>query len=304
MKTLAVGVIAAGLGLGGATAEWDERAPLPVPRTEVAAAPFKSGIAVVGGFHADGTSSGDVDLYTPASDGWSRLPDLPVAVNHATAASAGGKLYVVGGYGGGGVKLRNAYVFEGSKWRSLKAMPVGRAAAGAAIAGGKLYVVGGVGPKGLAKLAYVLDLKENRWTAINGPTAREHLAVAAAGGKIYALAGRKAGLDTNLRTFEAYSPSARRWTKLARAVPTARGGTGAAVVAGQIVSVGGEEPAGTIASVYAYDLAKGTWRRLDDLPTPRHGLGVVSLGGSVYAIGGGTEPGLTVDGANEALTLP
>ena len=68
-------------------------------------------------------------------------------------------------------------------------------------------------------------------------------------------------------------------------------------------SVGGEEPPGTIASVYAWNLARGGWRRLPDLPTSRHGLGVVAIGTRVYAVAGGPEPGLTVSGANEYLDL-
>jgi non-specific serine/threonine protein kinase len=86
-------------------------------------------------------------------------------------------------------------------------------------------------------------------------------------------------------------------------VPGARGGTGATVAARSLVSVGGEEPAGTIAPVYAWDLAGGAWRRLSDLRTPRHGLGVAAVGRRVYAIGGGTTPGLSVSGANEYLEL-
>ena len=84
-------------------------------------------------------------------------------------------------------------------------------------------------------------------------------------------------------------------------VPDARGGTGAAFAKGLIVSVGGEEPQGTIGEVYGYSVATKRWRRLADLPTPRHGVGVVSLAGRVFVIGGGTEPGLTVSGANESL---
>ena len=76
-----------------------------------------------------------------------------------------------------------------------------------------------------------------------------------------------------------------------------------AAVAGSIVSVGGEAPSGTIASVFAYDLSRGRWRGLPDLPTPRHGLGVVALGMRVYAVAGGPSPGLTVSGANEYLDL-
>jgi Kelch motif len=86
-------------------------------------------------------------------------------------------------------------------------------------------------------------------------------------------------------------------------LPEARGGTGAAVVSGRLVSVGGEEPAGTIASVFAYSPAARRWRRLPDLPTPRHGLGVVAHGGRVYVVGGGPEPGLTVSGAVESLEV-
>ena len=94
-------------------------------------------------------------------------------------------------------------------------MPGARGAAGAAIVGGKLYVVGGVGPNGLARRAFALDLKTGRWASIPGPTPREHLAVTAAAGKVYAVAGRLAGIDTNLRAFESYSPATKRWTRLA-----------------------------------------------------------------------------------------
>ena len=288
------------LAVGGAA--WAPRAPLPLPRAEVAAAPFRGDIAVVGGYLPDGSSSDDVDLYDPASDSWSRLADLPVEVNHASAASVGAKLYVVGGYVGPGVKLRNAYVFDGDEWRGLRPLPAARAAAGAAVVGGKLYVVGGLGPNGPARGAFALDLKTGRWASFGGPTPRHHLGVTAARGKVYAVGGQPDS-STNLRAFEAYSPKTRRWTRIAP-VPGMRGGTAAAFAKGLVVSVGGEEPQGTVGSVYGYDLVKKRWRRLASLPTPRHGMGIATIAGRVYAIGGATELDLTVSGANEALTIP
>ena len=54
------------------------RAPAPEARSEVVAATVGGRIAVVGGFRRDGTTSPRVDLYDPARDRWSRLPDLPV----------------------------------------------------------------------------------------------------------------------------------------------------------------------------------------------------------------------------------
>ena len=83
-------------------------------------------------------------------------------------------------------------------------------------------------------------------------------AVAALAGVVYAVGGRTAGLDTNLLHFESFRPGDRSWKRL-QPVPDARGGTGAAGLAGQIVSVGGEEPGGTIAEVLAYRVAERRW---------------------------------------------
>ena len=124
----------------------------------------------------------------------------------------------------------------------------------------------------------------------------------ASGGRVYALAGRRAGIDTNVTALESYAPGARGWTRLP-SIPDSRGGTAAAALGGRIVSVGGEEPQGTIAQVYAYDVRARRWSRLPDLPTPRHGLGVVAVDGRVYAVAGGREPGLAVSGVNEFLPL-
>jgi non-specific serine/threonine protein kinase len=246
-----------------------------------------------------------VDAYSPGRDRWRRLPDLPVAVHHALAASAGSRLYIVGGYGGplgSGGALRSAFVLDGGTWKALPRLPEPRAAGGAAVVRGTLYVVGGVGAGGLARRAFALDLRTQRWRQIAPPTPREHLAVTAARGRIYALGGRSRGYDTNVDTFERWAPGDRRWERLPD-VPDPRGGTGAAALAGSIVSVGGEAPPGTIGSVYAYDIGRRRWRRLPDLPTPRHGLGVAAIGDRIYAIAGGPVPGLTVSDANEYLDL-
>jgi Kelch motif len=287
----------------GAPADWEERAPMPLPRTEVVAAVFGSEIGVAGGFMASGSASARADAYSPALDRWRRLPDLPVAVHHAMAAGANGKLYVFGGYHDRGVPLRTAFVLEQGRWRRLPRMPFPRAAAGAAAARGKIVVAGGVSAAGrLARNALSFDLGTRRWTVVPGPKPREHLGVTALGGVVYAVAGRTAGFDTNLVDFESYRPGDRRWTKLPF-VPDPRGGTGATALPGLVVSVGGEEPDGTIREVLAYRVAEKRWVQLDDLPTPRHGLGVAAVGGRVFAIGGGPEPGLTVSSANESLAV-
>jgi non-specific serine/threonine protein kinase len=288
---------------GAAPTQWEARSAMPLPRTEVAAATVGNEIVVFGGFTSDGGASRRADAYSPARDGWRRLPDLPVGVHHAMAVGAGGKAYALGGYTAAGTPLRVAFVLERRAWRPIPRMPYPRAAAGAAVVGGKIVVAGGIGEaRRLARNALVYDLRSRRWSVAPGPTPREHLGVAALGGAVYAVAGRTAGLDTNLLTFESFRPGDRSWRRL-QPVPDARGGTGAAGVAGHVVSVGGEEPGGTVREVLAYRVAERRWVRLDDLPTPRHGVGVAALGGRVYVIGGGPEPGLTVSSANEALRI-
>jgi len=302
LAVVAVSLVAASPS-AAAPSEWEPRTPLPLPRTEVSAAAVAGEIVVVGGYTEDGASSRRADAYSPARDTWRRLPDLPVGVNHAMAVGAGGRVYVLGGYSESGAILRSVFLFDGRRWRSLPRMPFPRAAAGAGAAGRRIVVAGGVGEgRRLARSALVFDLRTRRWSVVAGPTPREHLGVTALAGVVYAVGGRTAGLDTNVLHFESFRPGDRSWKRL-QPVPDARGGTGAAGIVGQIVSVGGEEPGGTIAEVMVYRVAEGRWVRADDLPTPRHGVGVAALAGRVFVIGGGPEPGLTVSSANEALRL-
>jgi N-acetylneuraminic acid mutarotase len=293
--------------LDASTAAWRRAASVPTPRTEVAAAAANGEAVVVGGFLADGSTTGRAEAYSPTTNRWRRLADLPAPVNHAAGSAWRGRMLVAGGYAGDGVPSSAAWQLVRGRWTPLPPLPEPRGAAAGAVAGDTFYVVGGVTstPLGreLAKRALALDLTTGRWRTIAGPTPREHLAGTAWRGRVYALGGRLAGYDTNLDHAEVYDPATGRWRRLPP-LPEARGGTGAAAIAGRIVSVGGEAPAGTIRRVYAYDLATRRWRRLADLPTPRHGLGVVALGGRVRVLAGGPNPGLTVSGANESLNVP
>src|SRR6476469_674655 len=279
---VAVAFAVVGVAAGGG---WRDEAPLPTARGEVAAAATPDGIAVVGGFLADGRSSRRVEVYAPSTRRWHRLPDLPRAVNHTLAAAWHGKLYVAGGYGAAG-RLRTAWVLDAGRWRPLPSLPYGLAAGGAVVLAGRLYLVGGVaGPPDhsvLVRRALVLDLAHPlRWHFAPGPVGREHLAVTAAAGTIYAIGGRSAGYDTNSTLVQSWRPGNAAWQTRA-ALPEARGGAGAAAIGGTIVSIGGEAPSGTIGTVLIYDVSGDTWRRAPDLPTPRHGLAVAAFGGRVF----------------------
>src|SRR5215210_6645300 len=106
------------------------------------------------------------------------------------------------------------------------------------------------------------------------------------------------------RAVRAESTRTSTWSRRTTRRPPGRGGgTAAAAVAGRILSVGGEEPRGTISTVFAYNPQARRWARLPNLPRPRHGLGLAGYRGRAYALAGGPQPGLTVSGSNQVLRL-
>jgi hypothetical protein len=212
-------VAAAGVLAGS----WESGPPLPLARSEVAGAAWRDQIVVAGGFLDDGQSSARVDAYTPRVQLWRRLPDLPLAVNHAMAAAGGGRLYVVGGYGAGRPR-RDAFVLDGSRWRRLPSLPFARAAAGAAVVDNTLYVAGGVGPFGIARSLLAYDIRRKRWRTLPGASPREHLGVTALRGRLYAVGGRAAGRLFSI--VERWAPRERRWRRLASAARRDRGRLG------------------------------------------------------------------------------
>jgi hypothetical protein len=183
-------------------------------------------------------------------------------------------------------------------------MPAARSAGGAAVVDGMLYVVGGIGPDGgLADDAFAFDPAPGSWTVVDGPpTAREHLGVAGSNGELFVLGGRTGGIGSNLDAAEALDVASGEWRALPP-MPTARGGSAAAAASnGYVVSAGGEADV-TFDEAEAFDVGSQRWIQLPPMPTARHGLGVVAVGTVVYTLAGGTEPGLSVSSAVEAIDL-
>ena len=69
-------------------------------RQEVGGGLLEGLIYVVGGFDSSGQSVNTVERYDPVAEEWESVPDLPAAapLNHVGVASAGGRLFVIGGF--------------------------------------------------------------------------------------------------------------------------------------------------------------------------------------------------------------
>lgn len=284
---------------------WSSGPPSLLQRTDGSAARVGRSIYVVGGYVEGGVSSAEVERYEIDKRRWSRVRSLPVPVDHATALGHRGFLYVVGGYshrGSTSKVLATLYRYDPrrNRWAKLPSAPTARGALALGALGGRLYAAGGANDKGALSTLEIYDIRRRRWTA--GPpfsVPREHLGGATLGGSFYAVGGRNA--NGNLKLVERYRPG-RGWRRVDD-LGKARGGNGAAAwIAGKrVITVGGEENAGTIAEVEEFDGHR--WRRLPAMPTPRHGLGVVfdERGRRLYTVEGGATPGLAFSNRLEIL---
>ena len=296
---------------GSRTDGWTPLSDATLERTEVAAARIGRFIYVAGGFEQNtGATTGALERYDIRGDRWERLRSMPVGVNHPTAASHRGKLYVHGGYTGRrdlSSATARLYVYDPprNRWRRLPSSPTRRAAHALAVIRGRLYAAAGKNDRGELRSLEIYDIRRRRWRrgpSMPGP-ARDHTTGVAAGGFFYVLAGRDNSGPGNYRAAERFDPRRRRWQRLP-SMRKARGGIASAAISrGRVVVFGGEEAAGTIRQVELYDPRARRWRRLPSMRTPRHGLGGVSLGNRVYALEGGERPGFHFTNAIEFVDV-
>jgi len=66
-----------------------------------------------------------------------------MALEEAAAATAGGRLYVIGGFDAAGNSLPTVWVFDGSAWSSGPPLPLGLDHASATTLDDHVYVAGG-----------------------------------------------------------------------------------------------------------------------------------------------------------------
>lgn len=156
------------------------------------------------------------------------------------------------------------------------------------------------------------DTESNTWTALAPmSTPRNHHSITAVDGKIYAIGGRVGscysnGWSSNVWMNEAYDIATNTWTTRAP-MPTARSGTGIAVIDKQIHVLGGEGWVDDFGGVFraheVYDPATNTWSRAARMLTPRHGFAATELGKTIYAVSGVNNAGgagtLSVVAVNE-----
>lgn len=284
-----------------ALGEWGTRGTLLEANSELAVAELNGRIYALGGYPSNRQTKDTVQVYDPVEDRWELTTPLPIPLNHSMAASANGKLYMIGGQlTDAGAANFSDRVFEydptGRQWRERARMPSARGGGSAAVWAGRIYVAGSRPPRGADFAVY--DPQADSWRALPDlPTQRNHSAAAAVDGKIYIIGGRFEGgfQSPQSDAVEIFDPGSNTWSVGAK-MPKPRGGLNAVEAHGCIHAFGGEGNATGPNNLYpdhdVYNPVTNTWRSLGPMPIPVHGVtGAVFLPGLIYLPGGGTSQG-------------
>jgi N-acetylneuraminic acid mutarotase len=238
---------------------------------------------VIGGFDTGRRDTNSVFVYTGS---WNRGPDFPLAVDHASAASVDGTLYVAGG-NSGGQALGSAYRLEAGGWTRLSPMHHPRGALALVAAGNQLYAVGGIAASGEVAAVEAYDPVADRWSDVAAlPLPRDHLA----GFTWHGLACVAGGRSPNTARVDCYDPVSSGWSRMPD-LPFPTSGSGAAAVGAHVVVAGGENAAESTLVDHVFRFTGGSAWTDEAMLVPRHGIHLAVFGGRAWACGGATAAG-------------
>jgi N-acetylneuraminic acid mutarotase len=288
----------------GAPGRWVARAPLPLPRSEMAwATSWNNRLHVIGGY-----AQGQVDkpyhhIYDPGADRWQDGAPLPRGANHVGVVADAGRIYALGGFteqNRAADALAFVYDVARDRWDRIAPMPRPRGAGAVAAVGGKIYHIGGATDPAPERASIgwneVYDPQADRWTILRAlPAARDHAGVAVWEGRIHIVGGRFNTFENNTGLHHVYDPGSDTW-RLRAPIPTPRSGHGMVLLRGRMWCFGGEERLfdarnrpidRVLGSTESYDPATDSWMSHAPMPTPRHGLGAALVGEWIHVAGGG-----------------
>jgi N-acetylneuraminic acid mutarotase len=237
----------------------------------------------------------------PPEGTWQTLAPAPTRRTEGSAATVGGKIYVVGGLTEPPLgnlmnpvvsDLVQAYDPATDSWTSQSPLPRPLHHVGIATVGNDLYVVGGFTSSLLniwkpSAQAFRFNPDLNRWAEIPPmPTARGALAMAELGGKLFAIGGYDGVADS--AAVEVFDPSSNTWSTRP-SLPTPRDHLTVAVSRSRLYAIGGRlnrDPAENLSVVEVYDPFINQWSKVAGLPTARSGIAAGVIQGQIYVVGG------------------
>lgn len=261
---------------------WKTVAPSPIERSEgPPSAVVNDKLYVFGGFYNElfqATTRSDV--YDPATNKWTRIADMPIAVTHLKAAVDGQTIWFAGGFQGDnpGPAISDVWKYNvtSDTWSKGPSLPEVRSAGALVRLDRELHYFGGFkADRNTATgehLVLSLEGGTNWTTAAPLPDPRGHLGGAALGGKIYAIGGARSHhiKPVDVNSVHAYDPANNTWTTVA-SLPTPRSHfeSSTTILNDRLLIVGGRSSTTgktALNHVTQYDPTTNTWIALPPLP--------------------------------------
>lgn len=287
--------------------QWSTVKPIPVGRVEGLGTVVAGKLYVFGGYlDTSYNATKRAEVYDPATDTWTRLPDMPKGLTHVGITAYGKDIYFVGGYqaktpgastyGGQIFAIKDVFKYnvDTKKYTYLPSLPAARGSGELVVLDQKLHFFGGADSNRLEKGDHwILPLNGGtKWTsAASLPNARTHLGDAVLGGKIYAIGGQL-GNDSKLvaqTSVHRWDPATNKWTSVASLLkPRTHISSSTFVLNGRIIVVGGEtkHAGGTLPDVTEYDPVSNTWKEITPLPFRRLSSVARSINGQIFCTSG------------------
>jgi N-acetylneuraminic acid mutarotase len=234
-------------------------------------------------------SPAPVDQKAPGR--WSQLTPMPSARQEVAVAAHGGRVWVIGGFGGSAEPVATVETYDPALnvWETRAPLPVAVHHAAAAVVGNRLLVIGGYGGgrvrwTPLDTVHEFVAARETWEARATMPTPRGGLAVAVLAGRVHALGGSGDGVSN---AHEVYDPTRNAWARR-NAMPTARDHLAAVAFEGRVWALGGRASfmGEQYANVEIYDPATDSWRTGVPLPVGRGGLAAAALPDRILVFGG------------------
>lgn len=196
--------------------KWAQKAPLPIPRTEMTwSAVYDGKVHVIGGYDYQGGFQGRYhQVYDPKNNTWSERAPIPQGANHIGLAVLDKRIYAVGGFLEQNKTPHNkvfAYDVSGNRWTELASLPKPLGSVATVALRGKIHAIGGRDTVSVGD-HYVYDPATNKWSELAPlPGARDHAGAVVVNGFIHVLGGRFNQFEYNTNLHHVYSPNTDEW---------------------------------------------------------------------------------------------
>lgn len=285
----------------GRSLNWSKVAASPTKTVEATGGALGDKLYYFGGYLPTWLPMANAYSYSPATNSWERLPDMPKPLTHVSTVVDGRSFILAGGYGASGGKQVFAsntvlrYNVDTKQWSSLPNLPEARGSGGVALVGRTLHFMGGVDTSRKERSEHwTLDLDNAGagWKLADAyPYARTHFALVTVGNSIYSIAGVK-GIDekqTELNGIYRYDTVSKSWSNVTTTpVPISHITSSSLFINGRIYIVTGEVQFGHgTRSVWSYDLSTGKWTTENSVPPWGRFSAVAGvINGSIYLAAG------------------